>query len=577
VQKTIRIICIVLLFLLLFVRTFRPITAINQDLGRHLLLGKIIFQSHTIPKTNLLSYTHSDYPFINSHWLSEVFFFLIYQYAGFDGLLILTTSIVLLSFGIIFFFRTKHDPLIAYILTACLYCNIIIERTDIRPEIFSFFFFSIFITSLYSYRQRYTKLILLLIPLQIIWVNMHIYFFMGIILLLLFFIDMLGTNNFRFSAPVTLLGVTLLFAICGAFLNPNMIQGALFPLTVFQNYGLPVEENQNIFVILSMYQQPTIIFFATTFFLLFFLLLYHRKKIQPIDWLLFLFFSSAACLVFRSIVFFGYATFILFTKVTSYSLEEGNNNATKYLKKNSLALLKKYSLLLIAILLITAITKIPSRHIGFGLADYGKNSADFFIEKHIQGPLFNDFNMGGYLSARLYPQKVFIDNRPEAYPRTFFQNEYLPAIQNYEKFKKINTMYHFNAIVFSHWDNTTQGQPLLTSLINDKAFSLVYLDDYALIFLKNNQTNRKVIQQYSITKETFVLNKNTDKEALIRYLFFFEKVGWKKQENLAYRQVSRLDPYNCLLIRSLKSLKTNNGISVIKIPKTLPPQCQNIY
>lgn len=48
-----------------------PIYAINEDLGRHLALGRIIIQTDHVPLTNLFSYTYSSFPFINTHWLSE--------------------------------------------------------------------------------------------------------------------------------------------------------------------------------------------------------------------------------------------------------------------------------------------------------------------------------------------------------------------------------------------------------------------------------------------------------------------------------------------------------------------------
>src|SRR5947209_12011095 len=65
---------------------FHPVTAINEDLGRHLLLGQIIDKTQTVPRVNLLSYTYPQAPVINSHWLSDVVFFFIYQQSGFNGL-----------------------------------------------------------------------------------------------------------------------------------------------------------------------------------------------------------------------------------------------------------------------------------------------------------------------------------------------------------------------------------------------------------------------------------------------------------------------------------------------------------
>ena len=43
---------------------------------QNLKLGKIIWETKTIPNTNLFSYTNPNFPFINHHWLSENIFYL---------------------------------------------------------------------------------------------------------------------------------------------------------------------------------------------------------------------------------------------------------------------------------------------------------------------------------------------------------------------------------------------------------------------------------------------------------------------------------------------------------------------
>ena len=71
---------------------FHTVIEFDQDLGRHLLLGKIITQTGQVPKTNQLSYTYPNFPFINTHWLAEVVFYQINSVAGTNGLLALKIS-----------------------------------------------------------------------------------------------------------------------------------------------------------------------------------------------------------------------------------------------------------------------------------------------------------------------------------------------------------------------------------------------------------------------------------------------------------------------------------------------------
>jgi len=62
--------------LLMLLLACTPGISFTEDLGRHLLLGKIILAERAVPQTNLLTYTHPEFPFINHHWLSEKSFFI---------------------------------------------------------------------------------------------------------------------------------------------------------------------------------------------------------------------------------------------------------------------------------------------------------------------------------------------------------------------------------------------------------------------------------------------------------------------------------------------------------------------
>ena len=63
-------------------------------------------------------------------------------------------------------------------------------------------------------------------------------------------------------------------------------------------------------------------------------------------------------------------------------------------------------------------------------------AADFYKTNKIQGPIFNNYDIGGYLIFHLYPEKIFVDNRPEAYPTSFFQDVYIPMQENNDIWKE---------------------------------------------------------------------------------------------------------------------------------------------
>src|SRR3989344_258512 len=85
----------VIIFVLFGVFLVHNFDTIGQDIGRHLKVGEIIWQTKEVPKTNLFSFTEPDFPFINHHWLSEVIFFGIFNWFGFTGLILLKVFLVL--------------------------------------------------------------------------------------------------------------------------------------------------------------------------------------------------------------------------------------------------------------------------------------------------------------------------------------------------------------------------------------------------------------------------------------------------------------------------------------------------
>jgi hypothetical protein len=116
----------------------------------------------------------------------------------------------------------------------------------------------------------------------------------------------------------------------------------------------------------------------------------------------------------------------------------------------------------------------------------------------------NNYDIGGYLIYNLYPkEKVFTDNRPEAYPASFFNDVYIPLQENKDIFNGQDNKYHFNAIFFSHRDATPWGQKFLIERISDPQWAPVYADRYAIIFLKRNSLNRSIIARFEVPRNFF--------------------------------------------------------------------------
>ena len=505
-KKVSVIICFILLLFLYGFFLCHKINLVTADLGRHLKNGEVIFQNKKILDTNFYSYTEPDFQTINHHWGSGLIFYLIWKIRGFTGLSLFYILLSLSTFLIFFNLSQKINRLLTPLISL-LIILLLAQRTEIRPEGFSYFFCAIFLWLLLKYKEERLsfKWLLALPILEILWVNLHIYFFLGPLLILAFLIEKLITSR-RLSA-VKQLTMALIFVILVTFFNPFGLAGTTAPLTIFNNYGYRVLENQSVWFIEKLIPNPIYFVFKFNFAILtisFLLVLIYQKKNFPLaNFFLSLIFSTMAWLSIRNFTLFGFFALPLmvgnFNSILKNKLENYTNLLSTFIP-----------IILFTSLFITIVGQFPLRfpisnwhEFGLGLETGNSGSAEFFKAQKIQGPIFNDYDIGSYLIFHLYPQKVFVDNRPEAYSVDFFEKIYIPMQDEEEEWQKQDEIYNFNAIFFAYKDPTPWAQKFLIRRIKDPSWVPVFVDQYALILLKRNKQNQKIIEEYEIAKERF--------------------------------------------------------------------------
>lgn len=465
-------------------------TSITEDLGRHLILGKIILETKSVPKINLFSYTYPDYPFINHHWGSEIIFYLVYSVLSINGLIILKTLIFSSAFLLPVFYSLKkiRNPLYV-ITTGILSLEILRDRTWIRPEIFGYLLFSIFLVIVFKEKEKAGKGIWLLPLCIVFWVNLHISFIFGIVIFTLFIADRLIVKKMRREYVVIL----FLMLIVSLF-NPNTWYGALYPLRIFQNYGYTIVENQSVFYLENYAHRFLYGYFKTGLILsiLFSIPLIIKKK----------FFETGIILLTGFLSLFAVRNFPLFALSIIYPLAYAMETIIDWIKTVFARLFQGKRIIISfgCYLLLTAVLMnevsvlitntyytpyYPVIRTGLGQVSGGKGAVDFFLFRHLSGPVFNNFDIGSYLIYRLYPkERVFVDGRPEAYPSDFFIREYIPMQENPGVWKKMLEKWKFKTILFSRTDLTPWGQQFLRRIVKDGEWKLVYSDDYAVILTR---------------------------------------------------------------------------------------------
>ncbi|OGM98984.1 MAG: hypothetical protein A2915_03415 [Candidatus Yanofskybacteria bacterium RIFCSPLOWO2_01_FULL_41_34] len=561
----------VLIFVLLGSFLIHNFDTIGQDIGRHLKVGEIIWQTKEVPKTNLFSFTEPDFPFINHHWLSEVIFFGIFSYFGFIGLTLVKTALVLIAF-LLLFFTIKHlwitdlrsrlstgfwSLLVSFLLSMFIF----IQRTEVRPEIFSFVILSFFLFAILKAKYEKNYFFLWFLPiLELFWVNLHIYFFIGPFLLLAFLIDRLVSKRSDLIRIVLIGSLTSLATL----INPNGIQGALLPFKVLNEYGYNIVENQTLSFLANLrgFLLPVFIFKLSVVLLVISLILTAKKSKQRVfEILTMAFFVYAGFRMLRNLPLYALASFPILAILLADVLQRFN--LYKLEVKPQVKRLSSFFKVLFSALIILLIFFVAnntyyrymgvSRVSGFSVPNGLERAVDFVKQNNIKGPMFNNFDIGGYLIWQLYPQeKVFVDNRPEAYSVEFFSETYKPMQEDKKKWLEFSGKYGINFIFFGYNDVTPWADNFLRNIAKNLDWKIVYINEDAIILLKNNSKNTGVISKFSIIDKNAIDKisaniKNSNKNKadlnliLSRVLF---KIDWLEASAYFADEVIKIDPKN---------------------------------
>jgi len=481
----------------------RQESAINQDLGRHLRLGQAIVENeppgarHRALGTNFLTYTYPDYPFVNHHWGSEVIFYFIHKFDGFRGIILFKAIILGLTFIVTVFHAASKGPTLGNprsdlkrltIAIALTFFSIqmMADRLTTRPEIFGYLLFSILFwilnkKDLSNWRNLPNWM---LIPiLMIIWVNLHISFVFGLILIYLWSFSALvkkGLAPLSGARPYQAMTIPTISTIV-TILNPSGLRGALMPLSIMKDYGYTIVENMTPFFLRAFKPQPEYWIYAGLTAMTFILALL-TGKLGKFAGLAILVFSIFPLMAVRHLPFFGLMAPIVLTppiievlKGPAFRWKAGPYQIVTLVAGGLIfaALTNPAPL---------AYAKLPPVSLA---ADPRHDEAIKFVKQnHLQGRMWNNYDIGSFLEWSLPEQPTFVDGRPEAFPVGFFQETYIPMQESREKWNEVVKNYDIRWAFAALTDATPWFQKWRQMIQTHEGWKLVYLDKATAIYVK---------------------------------------------------------------------------------------------
>ena len=495
-RKKMKFILLVCILLVLAVLYADKINLVNSDIGRHIKNGEFLLKNHSILHSNFYSYTAPNFYTINHHWAYGGIVYSIWKIFGFSGISLFNILLYLLTFLIIFKIAERKSNYKIAGFFAILMIPLMVYRKEVRPEVLSYFLFSIYYFILLKYKSReidYKILLFILIPLQIFWVNVHIFFIFGIAMVSFFAIDSYLNEREKLKKYLGLLGALVLTSL----VNPYFFNGLLEPFLIFREYGYLLAENMGLFFMQKrdfnfLYLYVELILFVGT--ISFFLRKNLRKDIIGV--LVFLFFGTIAISKVRGITLLGFVLIPILSE--NFKVFYGK------FSKEQKDILSGITVFLLIVAIVMSMSSVIGGEKGLGIEKGMQGSRDFFVENNLQGKIFNNYDIGGHLIFNLFPEeRVFVDNRPEAYPVEFFKEIYIPMQEENSVWEKYQKEYGINVIYFYWHDFTPWGQDFLIKRLRDPLWVPVYVDDYAIIYLKNNEQNKELIEKFELSDEMF--------------------------------------------------------------------------
>ncbi len=540
-MKPIQYILLVSFFLLLLSMHLVNSSDMNQDLGRHIKIGEIIVSEKSIPDTNLFSYTNPDFPFVNHHWLSEVIFYVSSSVFGPTSLIVIKILCIILAIGIIIALGYRLGIPLTMTVTAILFSPLFLERSNIRPEIFGYLLFSLILYIVFQYPAN-RKLLYGLPVIMVLWVNLHISFIFGFIPIGLLFFKICW-SIFKDKKSVKADCYILILSVGAALINPNGVYGLLYPLNIFKNYGYTIVENQNIFFLNSIMLNPQIkyLFFLSPLILASAVVLLMKHKI--LEAVLLALFTGAQVAQIRHMPFFALAATPAAAAAIHLMVKK-----IRFKKRQAILLSVFLSVICIGFSVLFANNVFSNtfdlqKSAGIAMTEDAKPAAEFLLKNRLSNPIFNNFDIGGYAIYKLYPiYKVFVDNRPEAYPKEFLEGVYIKLQTSPELRKQIFKKYDIQTVFFAHTDQTYWGEAFMRDILADQNWRLVFLDENMIILTADDRFD-DIRENKAILAN--LLEKNNDYIAMLKLSRIFNFIGRNDLANLAFSKAESINPVSC--------------------------------
>ncbi|MDH3211183.1 MAG: hypothetical protein OEM05_01750 [Myxococcales bacterium] len=466
------------------------------DYWWHLRTGRLIAETGAVPRVDPYAYTVPGAPWVDIHWLHQLGLHALYSLGGHAAVVWAKVALVFALLAILgtIGYRRERPTVTAFALTGMLL--VACDRFMPRPELPTFVCLAAVLALLDRYARRGDVWVYAIVAVQLVWVNVHGLFALGIAVCAIQLVAELlqplvaPGERLRRDRVQRLAAVTALAALA-AFANPNFIDGALYPIQQLGMVGPPDERGTFGSIVAELIpplggDQPLNAFavglLAGLAVCSFGAMALNWRRIHasdPLLWVTFLYLGLGAK---RNLALFAIVAAPILVRNWNEVLD-----ARPFAPR-----LRRAAAALVALgmaFLIVDVTQqrfFPRigvlREPGFGPMTtlFPIEQAEWIARHRPLGPIAHHMADGGYLIWRLWPDySVMTDGRLEV-----FGPEKFVALQVgvSERFRALDREYHFGAVLV-HYSLVVSDAMLWWLYLNSNR-KLVSVDDTAALFVR---------------------------------------------------------------------------------------------
>ena len=453
----------------------------DPDLWWHLKTGQIIWTTHTIPTTDIFSYTTNHHVWVPHEWLSQVLIYGAYRFGGYSGLMLwlcfFTAAILVAGYALCCFSSGNAKVSFVGAMTIWFFAT---AGLAIRPQMIGYLLLVVELLLIHLGRCRSPRWFLGLPPLFALWVNCHGSFFLGFvvacILLACSFFDfrvgLLVSEPFP-SDTRKMLMIALLLSAVALFMNPVGVRQVLYPLNTMFHQSVQLSSVQE-------WMSPTMNSGRGLGFLLLlgciFLIVLVQRSALSLDELGMLTLGAWLGIGHRRMLFvFGILAAPILSRLLTPLWDGYEADQDRPLPN---------AILIVASLLTIALA-FPNRQSLIGQVAAGSpvKAVQFLQRHHLSGPMLNDYVYGGYLIWAAPDHPVFVDGRGDVFEWSGVLSEFGRWAMLQENPNILLDKYGVRFCVLARTAPMAQVLPLLPN------WKSVYSDNMSTIFVRTSNGN----------------------------------------------------------------------------------------